>query len=417
MRFAIPIALWLAVLIAFGSLAYMRYNQLYPGNANPSLKTNDPPGRFLTDTPWKHFQDVPPFQMKNQLGESFDSRCLAGKPYLISFFFAGCPVICREMNAGIAAINEQLRDQDITFVSITVDPTNDSPEVLNRYAQDFGAKPDRWWFLTEQIYKIKQLGEQVFEVPIGNDPSDHTHTEDMLLVDKWGRFRDRFRWNDPYDVRRMVKVIKEVAAETEPPLQKTFRTRNVVAGQAPVSLNSRKWIREFHLTDADGNSFYSRDLTGQVWLANFFYTRCKGTCPAQTALLKGLQAKLKNEMPIVVSITSDPDFDTPSVMKEYARGLGADERWKFCTGESSLIKRIGSEFFEAFADQSNHSSMLFVIDRWHQVRGSFELENEGQEAAVMELIQQLEQEDRPVQMVPPSRQPQWKEDLEGVDHD
>jgi protein SCO1/2 len=414
MRLAIPIVLWLVVLIAFGTLGYIRYNQLYPQVLTSGGNDSDPPGRFLTDTPWRHFQDVPPFQMKNQLGEALDSQSLLGKPYLISFFFAGCPVICREMNKGVAAINDQLRDQDIVFLSITVDPTNDTPEVLNRYAQDFGAKPGRWWFLTEQMYKIKQLGEQVFEVPIGNNPSDHTHTQDLLLVDKWGRFRDRFRWSDPYDVRRLLKVVREVAGESEPPLEKSFRTRNIVAGQPPISINTRPWIREFHLIDADGQPFYSRDLTGQVWIANFFFTRCKKTCPAQTAFLNRLRVRLKAEMPVIVSITSDPGFDTPSVIKEYARSLEADERWKFCTGDSLLIRRIGSEFFEAFADQSNHSAKLFVIDRWHQVRGSFEVEKTGQEEAMIELIRKLEQEDRPVQTVSSSRRPRWEEDLQEV---
>jgi protein SCO1/2 len=407
MRYLVPVALWLILLISFGVLAYFKYNQLYPKSTIAA--STDPPGRFLTDTPWRHFQDVPPFQMKNQLGEIFDSRSLTGKPYLINFFFARCPVICREMNREVANINEQLREHDITFLSITVDPENDTPKVLRRYSEDFGATPPRWWFLTDQHYKIKQLGEQVFEVPISNNPQDHTHTEDLLLVDKWGRFRDRFRWSDPADVKRLIGVMQDVSAEAEPPLEKSFRTRNVVAGQPPVSLKARQWIREFHLVDSESSPFYSRELTGQVWICNFFYTRCQGTCPGQTALLKKLREQLGAEFPVVVSITSDPTFDTPDVLKSFGQALSADQRWKFCTGDSLLIQRIGTEFFGGFADRSNHDPKLYVIDRWHQLRGSFDWQVEGQEEAMLSLIRKLKQETRPVYELPERRLPPFAE--------
>lgn len=410
MRYAVPISLWLIVFITFGVLAYVRYNQLYP--TQTATDEADPPGRFLTNTPWSHFQDVPPFQMKNQLGQDFDSRTLAGKPFLVNFFFASCPVICRQMNSAVGKINEQLRDQDITFLSVTVDPANDSPDVLNRYAQDFGANPPRWLFLTDQPYKIKQLGEQVFEVPIGNKPEDHTHTEDLLLVDKWGRFRDRFRWSDPADVKRLKQVVKEVCMETEPPLGKAFRTRNVVAGQPPISLNSLQWVREFHLITADEKPFYSRNLTGQVWIGNFFFTRCRGTCPGQLAFLKRLRQAMGAEFPMIVSISSDPEFDTPPVLETFAQDLQPDERWVFCTGDRQLIERIGTEFFGAFADKDNHGSKLFVMDRWHQLRGAFDWQEPGQEKAMLELIEKLQKENRPVYEVPARRLPESSEGVE-----
>jgi protein SCO1 len=403
MRRLIPLALWLVVLVTFGILSYIRYQQ-WDGLQSSRLQPDDPPGRVLMDLPWRHFQDVPPIEMTDQFGRLFDSREFAGKPLLINFFFARCPVICREMNSQIAAINDQLKNLDLLFLSVTVDPINDQPEVLNRYSQDFGAKADRWFFLTDQPYKIVQLGEHVFETPIGSNPNDHSHTEDLLLVDKWGRFRDRFRWDDPHDVRRLLKVVAQVSAETEPPLEQTFRTRNVIAGRPPFDLKQLKWVREFRLIDQDNQPFYSRDLTGEVWIASFFYTRCKGACNAQRQYLKTLRAQYGDSFPTIVSLTADPEFDIPEVLKGYADD-DADERWRFCTGERLLIQRIGEEFFGVPVSPDHHSPKLLVVDRWHQVRGGFDWSEPEQQRSMLELIERLKKEDRPVYEALHTRRP------------
>ncbi len=395
MRKIIPIILWSAVIATFLTLLFMRWRQTN-GFQFVMVHPGDPPGRLLEEVPWKHFPDVPPFQMVDQSGSRFDSRSLAGKPYLVSFFFARCPVICRQLNTQIAALNEQLRNEDIAFISITVDSKNDTPEVLQRYSQDFGASPGRWFFLTDQHYKIVQLGEHVFNVLVGDNPDDHTHTEDLLLVDKWGRFRDRFHWNDPVDLRRLQKVIREVAAESEPPLEQSFRTRNVIADASSPATAQTQWIRDFHLTDSNRQPFFSRDLTGQVWITSFFYSSCPGICVQQNAYLTQLRETRGKDLPILVSITTDAANDTPEKLAQYAATLNADERWKFCTGDAHLIERIGSEFFTAMSGDGQHSSKLYVVDRWHQLRGSFDWQQPAEEAAMFELIEKLKVEDKPV---------------------
>jgi len=60
-----------------------------------------------------------------------------------------------------------------------------------------------------------------------------------------------------------------------------------------------------------------------------------------------------------------------------------------------LIKRIGAEFFGVSADKENHSSLLFVVDRWSNLRGKFDWQKDGQEEAMLTLIKELEQETVP----------------------
>jgi len=354
---------------------------------------DQPPGAVIVDVPWNHLNHIDSFSMTDQSGKPFDTAQFSGeRPYLVNFFFAGCPSICRDFNKQVASLNEQLKKENVSFVTITVDPERDSAEVLKRYAQDFGAESPRWAFLTDQKYKIKQVGEQMFRVEVIDIAN---HTDNILLVDKWGRYRDRFKWDEAYDMKRLVKVVKQVAAETEPPLDKIVNTRNALVGREPVDLSTVRWLREFHLYDSNEKPFFSRDLVGQVWISNFFFTSCPTICKKQTQYLSGLQSRL-NERTQMVSITTDPVTDTFEVLRQYARENGADgERWKFLTGNENTIPRVANEFFGAAGREDHHSTDLFVVDRWGSVRGRFAWQDSEQEVQMLELIESLWKEERP----------------------
>jgi len=109
-----------------------------------------------------------------------------------------------------------------------------------------------------------------------------------------------------------------------------------------------------------------------------------------------LQKRLGDECPRIVSITTDPARDTVEHLREFADTLEADpENWLFLTGNPVLIKRIGSEFFKADSGAEHHSSLLYVVDRWGQVRGKFDWENAADEVEMIKLVKVLEGEDRP----------------------
>ena len=137
-------------------------------------------------------------------------------------------------------------------------------------------------------------------------------------------------------------------------------------------------------------------MTGQVWIANFFFTTCPGICQKQNEYLSGLQDRLQEHPATIVSISTDPSTDTPAVLSSYAKKFAADdEKWLFCTGEDRLIRRISSEFSKAHAAADHHSSKLFVVDRWGNVRGSFDWQQADQEVAMLGLIDQLNAETQP----------------------
>ena len=127
------------------------------------------------------------------------------------------------------------------------------------------------------------------------------------------------------------------------------------------------------------------ELGGEIWIANFIYTNCPDTCPIQSARMKALQDEFSGEADFrLVSITVDPDRDTPEVLEAYAESFGADpERWFFLTGAKEVIHRFAQEGFRLAASEithehkpasgatHTHSPRFVLIDRDAQIRGYY----------------------------------------------
>lgn len=95
---------------------------------------------------------------------------------------------------------------------------------------------------------------------------------------------------------------------------------------------------QFALTDQEGRTIRSEDLHGSPWIADFIFTRCGGTCPLMSHKMTELQRQTPAGVKLI-SFTVDPAFDTPEVLKAYAKPLKANPgRWHFLTG---TVKQIG----------------------------------------------------------------------------
>jgi protein SCO1/2 len=106
-------------------------------------------------------------------------------------------------------------------------------------------------------------------------------------------------------------------------------------------------VPDFALTERSGRRITRADLMGRIWIANFIYTQCTETCPLQSAQVARLQAEFAGEEDLrLVSITVDPERDTPAVLSRYAERYGADPaRWLFLTGDKRAIYHLAKEGF------------------------------------------------------------------------
>lgn len=148
-------------------------------------------------------------------------------------------------------------------------------------------------------------------------------------------------------------------------------------------------IPTFRFTTQEGKPLTKEDLLGKVWVADFVFTRCNGPCPLMTSrmaeLAKGI-AKAKDVR--LVSISVDPEHDTPAVLGEYAGRMMADpSKWIFLTGPKPEIDTFARKgMFQVLAYDGNgvptHSTRFLVIDREGRIRKTRNLDEP-------ELVQKL----------------------------
>ncbi|WP_176132994.1 SCO family protein [Hymenobacter sp. CRA2] len=168
-------------------------------------------GKWRRDTV---FHRVGNFRLQAQNGQWITQRNLDGDVYVASFFFATCPQVCPRLNAQLQRVQEKYRKEPrVKLVSHTVDPQHDSVAVLARYAEQFGAMPDKWYFLTGNKDSINRLAREEYRVtapgpaPLAATPG-LVHSQRLLLVDRDKHVRGVYDGLDPKEVDRLMTEIR-----------------------------------------------------------------------------------------------------------------------------------------------------------------------------------------------------------------
>lgn len=143
-------------------------------------------------------------------------------------------------------------------------------------------------------------------------------------------------------------------------------------------------VPDFKLTERSGKDVRLAELRGKIWIADFIYTTCTDTCPLQTAAMAKLQKEYADKPGVqLVSVTVDPERDTPQILSAYAAKHEADaQRWFFLTGQREQIIHLIRDGFHLSvaglpdgAEQSgmiSHSPRFVLIDKNTQIRGYYD---------------------------------------------
>ena len=212
--------LWLAILFVFSGAATIFFGYKVLGHSQTEANGIAVGGTTVSSTPGKRRaadkEWLTDYTLTERSGESFSSKELDGDVHVVSFFFATCPHYCTFQNRKVSELHKEFGDQGVKFVSITCDPTNDTPAALNKYAKQFGAD-ENWLFLTGDMLYLRRIGAEKYQVAV----APQTHTERLIVVDRWGKIRNTFHWNNGEQIAEMKKLLAELLAEKSPPEEET----------------------------------------------------------------------------------------------------------------------------------------------------------------------------------------------------
>jgi len=174
-------------------------------------------------------------------------------------------------------------------------------------------------------------------------------------------------------------------------------------GKAPPVLFA---VPDFVLTNQGGQAVTRSNLLGQVWLADIIFTRCAGPCPEMTRRMAELQSTIPSDLPVrFVTLTTDPENDTPTVLQSYARRfLAQPGRWHFLTGTKRQIADLAvgglkltalemeADKRENLDDLFIHSTIFVLVDQQGRARGTFESDDPTMKSKLLPTVTKLLQE-------------------------
>ena len=140
-------------------------------------------------------------------------------------------------------------------------------------------------------------------------------------------------------------------------------------------------VPAFQLTNQNGQPFGSTELNGKIWIVDFIFSTCPGPCPMISSRMSELQRPLENSDVHLVSITVDPEKDTPEVLRGYAEKLHARPgRWDFLTGPKATIYDLSRSGFKLPVTEDSdqpgvpaHSTRAVLVDRRGTIRGYYDV--------------------------------------------
>jgi protein SCO1/2 len=152
---------------------------------------------------------------------------------------------------------------------------------------------------------------------------------------------------------------------------------------AKVKLPILNTVQNFYFIKQDSSKVSQQEVKNRVYVAEFFFTTCKGICPKMNKNMKAIYEKFKTDSNfLVISHTVNPDTDLLPILNHYADSLGASkENWWFVTGSKSDLYKAARESYllddpknnsKNIDEQFLHTQFFTLVDRQGRVRGVYD---------------------------------------------
>ena len=314
------------------------------------------------------FKSMPDVIMTNQYGESVNLHHKThGKIAVVNFIFTTCTTICPPMGANLMRLKEIMgahAGKELEFISVSIDPVTDTPERLKVWSENFGDTKN-WTLLTGD----KSTVEGVLKDLKLFTPLIEEHAPIMLIGNTMtGEWERTNGLASPDDLAGKLKKLIE-AEFPEPDDSKEVA-----------------YFTNTPLIDQHGNEveFYTDLLKDKIVVMNSFFAECQGICPVINTKMQYIYEQLGDRVGKdinLLSITVDPENDSPAVLKEYASNYADKDQkgWYFLTGSRENVETVLSKLGYKTVSRDNHKSIFLIgnvsTKLWKKAKGVADAED------------------------------------------
>jgi len=207
------LALLIAILLPLSGYWIVKYYSkdavhMPPHYFYDSVAVKEKKGKITSDTLWHKVKNI---SFTNQLGNKVSLDDLKRKILVINFFFTRCPAICPRLARNMKKLQDSFvkNDSIVQFISISVDPENDSVPQLRNFADRFNINHDSWWMVTGNKKEIYDFAFHELKASIADTDIDTAfiHTENFFLLDSNRIVRG---WYNGFDSVKQAQLVRDI---------------------------------------------------------------------------------------------------------------------------------------------------------------------------------------------------------------
>ena len=188
-------------------------------------------GKTVTDTVWHRVNNI---SLVNQLGDTVSLDDINGSIIIADYFFTRCSSICPTLTKNMKSLQDAMKMKDsrrridssyVRFLSFSVDPERDSPDVLKKYADKYAVNHDTWWFLTGDKKKIYDFAFNELKLGLQDGKgidSNFIHTQKFVLIDKNRNVRGYYNGLDSSSMSKLAEDLTLLMLEKDKKKKREF---------------------------------------------------------------------------------------------------------------------------------------------------------------------------------------------------
>jgi cytochrome oxidase Cu insertion factor (SCO1/SenC/PrrC family) len=253
-----------------------------------------------------------------------------------------------------------------------VDPVTDTPQRLKEWSEKFKAGPG-WMLVTGPRHDVEKLLKALHVFT-----ADKWSHSPIVLVgnDATGQWQRAYGLASPAKLAEIVtSMIAPAATNSSPPpvtddsssdaTSQGQGTRDKGQGITEELSPAHKYFTDVTLVNQDGKQMrlYSDLIKGKIVVINAFFTSCQGSCPVMAATLAKIQDWLGDRLGkdvYLISVSVDPETDTPAKLKEYAERFKAKPGWYFLTGTKQNVNLALHKLGQYVENKEAHLNIMIV---------------------------------------------------------